>query len=281
MESCLQIEEKVEDVKFYPVRVKTSDLRTKEKVIGIVGGMGPVASLDLVQKILNETDASSDQDHLPIVFISVPHRITDRTAFLLGETEINPAISIAHIILELHKLGANIIGIPCNTSFAPAIYDEVIRNLKENNIDVKIVHIIEEVALYIERNYQTITNVGILCTKGLYRANGYAHCFAERRFNIILPDEDINHNFIHKAIYDPIYGIKAKFNPITAKAKDLLNTAISHLIEKNAEVVVLGCTELSLAIKDDYINGTFIIDPTTILARSLIREVDESKLKIS
>ena len=71
----------------------------KEKVIGIVGGMGPMASLDLCQKILNETNALNDQDHLPVILLSAPHLIQDRTSYLLGKDKINPAIPISKIII--------------------------------------------------------------------------------------------------------------------------------------------------------------------------------------
>ena len=91
--------------------------------IGIVGGAGPYAGLDLAQKILEQTIAEKDQDYLPTLLISTPDKIEDRTRFLLGEITSNPAHSIFRNLCDLNTLGASVVGIPCNTAHAPAIKD--------------------------------------------------------------------------------------------------------------------------------------------------------------
>mgnify|MGYP000203337425 FL=1 len=98
-------------------------------MIGVIGGMGPQAGIDLVQKIINLTKAASDQDHLPIAMLSIPHSISDRTEFLLGKSDVNPAIAISEVICTLSKNGASIIGMPCNTAHAEPIFDEVVIKL--------------------------------------------------------------------------------------------------------------------------------------------------------
>jgi aspartate racemase len=85
-------------------------------MIGIVGGVGPLAGLDIFKKIIEETVATKDQEHVPVVLSSQPHRIADRTAFLLGKENQNPAIALKDILLELDKAGARVAAIPCNTS---------------------------------------------------------------------------------------------------------------------------------------------------------------------
>src|SRR5690606_41469903 len=101
----------------------------QERIIGVIGGMGPYAGLDLVRKIFDHTAASRDQDHLPVALLSYPGRIRDRSLFLLRATEedsgVNPAEAIAGIALELDRLGATVAGIPSNTAHAPAILDVV------------------------------------------------------------------------------------------------------------------------------------------------------------
>lgn len=72
-------------------------------MIGIIGGVGPLAGLDIVTKIIEETIATTDQEHLPVLLSSQPHRIADRTAYLLGQESENPAYAIAEIIQELEK----------------------------------------------------------------------------------------------------------------------------------------------------------------------------------
>ncbi|MGM0497436.1 MAG: aspartate/glutamate racemase family protein, partial [Bacteroidota bacterium] len=93
------------------------------KIIGVVGGIGPYAGLDLCEKIMKETLVKSDQDHLPIAMLSVPGKIEDRSRFLLGQSETNPAFAVSEVIQKLHDVGATHIGIPCNTMHAPEIFD--------------------------------------------------------------------------------------------------------------------------------------------------------------
>ena len=93
--------------------------------IGIVGGAGPYAGLDLAQKILQQTQANNDQDYLPTLLISTPDLIEDRTSFLLGENSRNPAHAISRNLLDLKALGVTVAGIPCNTAHAPAIQNEI------------------------------------------------------------------------------------------------------------------------------------------------------------
>ena len=250
-----------------------------EKIIGIVGGMGPYAGLELARKILDQTKAPKDQDHLSIALISVPRQIEDRTSFLLGETSVNPADAIYKVICDLKKIGADIIGIACNTTFAPRIYDEIVKCLERDESDIKIVNIVEEAVDFIQNNHPRVKNVGVLCTTGAYKANTYKTALLKRGYNVILPDEAVQHNIVQKAIYDPESGIKAKSNPVTPKAKKWLLEAIVCLQEQNAEAVILGCTEMCLAVSRKRLGKTVIIDPTTTLARALVREVNMDKLK--
>ena len=94
-------------------------------MIGIVGGMGPLAGLDVFKKITEETPVTSDQEHAPVLLFSVPAQIPDRTEFLLGREKTNPAIAISEIILTLEKAGARVVGIPCNTAHSPRIFDVI------------------------------------------------------------------------------------------------------------------------------------------------------------
>ena len=99
--------------------------------IGIVAGAGPYAGLDLAQKILQQTSAIIDQDYLPTISISTPADIADRTRFLLGQTTKNPAHAIFSNLTELADLGASVVGIPCNTAHAPAIWDVLMEKLNQ------------------------------------------------------------------------------------------------------------------------------------------------------
>ena len=253
-------------------------LQHREKMIGIVGGVGPYAGLDLVRKIFDRTRATGDRDHLPVALLSLPGEIGDRTAFLLGQTQINPAYAISKIIRMLEDVGADVVGIPCNTAHAPRIFDVIREELERTGSRVTLVHMIDEVARYIRENHSGMTAVGVLSTTGTYRTGIYPEILAENGIRAVVPDEALQ-DVVHAAIYDETYGIKAQPNPVTETARSRLLKAIDCLREEGTEGVVLGCTELPLAIPDRAVGDTVIIDPTEILAGRLIREVDPDKLR--
>jgi len=96
-------------------------MNKQDKIIGIVGGMGPRAGLELHNKIILKTNATNDQSHVSVAHISFSNRIPDRTAYLNNEVPENPAFAIKKIVKMLHEVGAQCIGIPCNTSHVPEI----------------------------------------------------------------------------------------------------------------------------------------------------------------
>lgn len=253
-------------------------MNNKKKMIGVVGGLGPYAGLDLYKKILDQTKVNSNREHLPVALLSVL-RSDDDKLFLSGQNNISIADAIFNVLLKLEQIGARVAGIACNAAHSPRIFDVVLEKMEETNINIKVVHIINEVAKFIHEIHPKIRNVGVLCTTDTYRSKIYEIILGEKGLSVILPDEVMQENVVNKAIYDPIYGVKAKSNPVTEVAKSELSTAISYLQQEGAEAVVLGCTEMPLAISNEKIGETVIIDPTLILARALIREVNPNMLR--
>jgi aspartate racemase len=249
-----------------------------EKIIGIVGGLGPYTGIDLVKKIFDNTLSSNDQGHLSIALLSVPKRISDRTSYLLKKTSVNPAYAIANVILNLEQIGASVIGIPCVTAHAPQIYNTILDELNKANSKVKILNLINEVNKFVKVTYPKIETTGVLCTTGSYQTRIHMEFKNKNCFKIITPSK-ILRNELHQAIYDSNYGIKAYSNPPKSESYEIVCRNIEHLRNKGADAVILGCTELPLAINIKGINNTLIIDPTLILARALIRQVDPRKLR--
>lgn len=249
------------------------------KIIGIVGGVGPYAGADLVMKILSQTDSTTDQGHLPLIMLSMPELIEDRTAFLSGKSKINPALAIASIISRLEQAGAEIIGIPCNSVHAPEIFGVILETLRKINCRVRLVNMINEVAEFISCNYPDLVNIGVLASTGLYITEEYTRALVLKGYNVIVPSIEIQNELVHKSIYDHSYGIKAHAYPPTEKARENLKQAICHLQKNGAEAVVLGCTEMCLAIRERTVGKCIIFDSAMILARALIKLSDPSKLK--
>lgn len=249
-----------------------------DNMLGIVGGVGPYTGLDLASKIFDQTLANKDKDHLPVALLSIPEKIADRTPFVLGKSDVNPGYAIAKIILELDKMGADIIGIPCNTAHAPVIFDVILKELEKNNSSVKLIHMIKDVVQFIHEYYPELKNVGVLSTIGTHKSGIYTDLLKRYGLNVIFPDEDTLET-VQDALYNKIYGIKAEPNPVTEIAEIKLSNSIESLITKGAEVVILGCTELPLALDKAKIFDCVIIDPAFVLARAMIIEFDVSKLK--
>ncbi|WP_265836256.1 aspartate/glutamate racemase family protein [Pedobacter sp. MR22-3] len=245
----------------------------QDKVIGIVGGMGPQSGLTLFNHILNLTKAKYDQEHFSVVLMSFPKHIEDRTSFLDGLTIVNPAINIVHIIHKLESAGAKVVGMACNTSYVPGIYDVILTELGKKGSKIKLLHMPIETCKYIIDNCKSARTIGVMNTNGSYKSNLYNNLLSQHAFNVITPDVDFQNEVIHKLIYDSNIGLKANPNFITEDAKVLYWKAIAYFKDRKADVIILGCTELSVLAADDFADDIIIIDSMLILAKALIKEV--------
>lgn len=248
---------------------------TTEKIIGVVGGVGPFAGIDLLRKIAGQTEAQRDQEHLAVYSVSQPRPIGDRTGFLLGETDVNPGYAIAEQLHTLSQMGAYVAGIPCNTAHAPSIFSVIRRQAPAG---LRLLHMIEELVRHIQSHYAGIKQVGILSTTGTYLSRVYPELLESAGFRPLVPDEDVQNDLVNQAIYDPVYGLKA-LGRATGRSREDLRIGLAHLRAKGAEAVVLGCTEIPLAITEATFEYVVVLDPTLILARALISEIDPAKLK--
>ncbi|MCP4417356.1 MAG: aspartate/glutamate racemase family protein [Chloroflexi bacterium] len=250
-----------------------------EKIIGVVGGVGPFAGIDLLGKIAAETVAAQDQAHLTVLNWSQPHTVVDRTEYLLGSVAENPAFALAEQVQQLANMGAGVVGIPCNTAHAPRIFDLIRAELVLTACNVVLLHMIEEVGRFLQEQLPGVKQVGVLATTGTVRAGVYSAVLQSLGFTAVFPPSFMQTEKIHPAIYDLKYGIKA-CGFVTNQARDDLLLGIETLKAAGAEAVILGCTELPLAITEPAAAGLPMIDPTLILARALIREANPAKLKL-
>lgn len=247
-------------------------------IIGIVGGVGPYAGLDLVHKLFDQTIAGTDQEHLPVILVSLSPAINDRTRYLLqGDVE-NPARSLFHVIKLLDSSGASVAGIPCNTAHASPIFSRIAELIQENDLQIKLLNMISEVVVDIGERFDKGIRIGVLSTLGTYKTGLYREYLERADIPTVFPDEALAEK-VHSAIYDPNFGIKTHPNPCTPKARRIVANAVRKLGRKGAGAVILGCTELPLAMPLDHLDGIRLIDPATILACALIRETYPDKLK--
>lgn len=250
--------------------------------IGIVGGVGPYAGLDLMRKIMDQTPARKDQEHLPILHFCCPDQIPDRTEFLCGRVSQNPGEALGRIMAQLVQAGATVLGIPCNTAHAPAILDVALRHVPsvqtvldtdsysatQSTPPVRFVHMIDAVGEHLRTLQPAVTTVGLLSTMGTAHAGIYPATLS-RSVTVLVPDAS-GLERVQLAITSPVYGLKAQSNPVHPNARNALLAEARSLITAGAQAVILGCTEIPLALTEPAIDGVPLVDATAVLAQSLI-----------
>lgn len=230
--------------------------------IGIVGGIGPAATVDFMNKIVVNTDARRDQDHIKLVVDHNP-QIPDRTANLIGDGE-DPTLAIYAACKRLEASQANLIAMPCNTAHA---YVERIRR----SVAIPIVNMLHETVRHIGRHHPGRRRVGLLATTGTVSSRVYHEAAAGAPFELLVPDQP-HQTLVMRAIYGE-RGVKAGY--VDGECRDDLMRALTHLVDAGASVVILGCTELPLLLGEDAafaIGGreVALLDPTAILARRCV-----------
>jgi aspartate racemase len=203
-----------------------------EKIVGILGGMGPEATADFFTKIIALSPASSDQDHLRIIIDNNP-KIPDRTKAILNVGE-SPLSALVKTAKNLEKAGVDFIVIPCNT--AHYFYEDLVKE-----VTVPVLHMIREVADAIKTSLPECKKVGLLATTGTVTSNLYQRDIQQKGIEVITPDAQDQ-----AKVMDAITKIKAGQKDI---ARKLLVEIGKLLIKNKAEAIILGCTDIPVVIK--------------------------------
>lgn len=221
------------------------------KTIGILGGMGPLATVKLFEKIVHASDASKDQDHIPII-IDSNSKIPDRTSYILGGDH-SPIDQLVKSAKRLENAGADFLIMPCNT--AHYFYGEIVKS-----INIPFLNMIEETAKHIKEEWD-FQEVGLLATSGTYKSKVYEDAFNKYDLKVINPSEED-----YKQVMDLIYNIKMG---IDQENLDGFYRTMEKMGKKGADLFILGCTELSVAVDMYNLQGNFI-DPMDAIAKSAI-----------
>lgn len=254
----------------------------RNKVIGIVGGMGPKAGVALVNSIIGQTSARTDQEHLSTILMSFPEYFEDRTSFLEGVSKTNPAYCIASVIRNLESAGANVVGIACNTSHAPEIYNVVLEQLEKGNSQIKLLNMPYETCRYLKKHYPWAKRVGIMASNGTYGCGLYTKLLQSMDFKIINHNRTFQNEVVHKMIYDRTFGIKSNGGAIAEEVTELMERAFDFFKKKEADAIILGCTEFSLVPISNSNNNILIADSTYAFAQALITEaVSADKYRVN
>ncbi|MNG74917.1 Aspartate racemase [compost metagenome] len=230
--------------------------------LGIVGGVGPAATVDFMGKVVKHTPAGRDQDHIKMLVEQNP-QIPDRTANLLHQ-QADPTVALYSTCKRLECEGAKAIAIPCNTAHA---YVERI----QEHLQIPIVNMLSETIDYIRERYGADRQVGLLATSGTLQSGVYHSAAARAGLELLVPDASEQAR-VMRAIYGEL-GVKA--GHVSGQCKEDLLSAAANLLEQGATVLILGCTELPLILPqaDDFAIGgvaVALVDPTTVLAQRCV-----------
>lgn len=223
------------------------------KKLGVIGGLGPIATVYFLQLVTQMNLAQVDQEHIEILMHSAPY-IPDRTGFILDPTKENPLPEMVRIGQELVGMGAQILAIPCIT--AHYFHDTL-----QEETGVPILHAIMDTAAYLKE--EGINKVGLMATDGTLQSGLFSKHFQKEGIAVIEPEAEEQ-----KGVMELIYG--------QVKAGKKADTRLFHhisetLFAKGAQVVLLGCTELSL-IKREVDLGPGYLDVMEILAREAVKQ---------
>ncbi|WP_010480338.1 cysteate racemase [Thermococcus zilligii] len=221
------------------------------RVIGILGGMGPLATADLFRRIVEKTPAKRDQDHPRIIIYNNP-KIPDRTAFILGHGD-DPRPELIASARKLESWGADFIVMPCNTAhfFAETI---------QRAISIPLVSMVEETAKVVRE--MGLRKVGLIATDGTIKGLIYHRALLEHGVQIAVPNKT-NQEKVMRGIYE---GVKAGNLELGRR----LLLEVAKRLEKRSDGIIAGCTEASVALKPEDLSAP-LIDPMDIIAEKAVK----------
>ena len=230
--------------------------------IGIVGGVGPAATVDFLQEIVRHTPAKRDQDHIRLLVEHNP-QIPDRTEHLIAAGA-DPTISLYATCKKLEEGDADIIAIPCNT--AHAFVERI-----QPYLAIPIVNMLTVTVRLLREMFPTLRCVGLLATSGTLESRVYEKELALQGFGQVVPDEALQVR-VMESIYGE-FGVKAGFTD--GRCQEDITAAVEGLIARGVEVIILGCTELPLLLPATEFIGrdgacVKLINPTSVLARHCV-----------
>ncbi|OCH43969.1 aspartate/glutamate racemase family protein [Aliivibrio fischeri] len=222
------------------------------KKLGILGGMGPLATVEFMLKIISQTPAHNDQEHIPMVVSSVP-QIPDRTAFIMGHGQ-DPYPELKHSFEQLEQSGAECIVIPCNT--AHYWYPQLSATSHVHTISI-IDSVVQEAQT---RRYKT---VGLLATTATMKARMYQQKLNQYHIEVIETDDTQQRD-----VMQGIYEVKAGN---VERGKALMLPVFESMLAQGAEAVILGCTEIPVALAEQNLKQPQqCLDSLEILAKCCV-----------
>ncbi len=207
-------------------------MTARSKTVGVLGGMGPAATLDFFARVLAQTKADHDQDHIRLIIDSNPS-MPDRNAAIAG-TGPSPAPILQEMARGLARAGADLLVMPCNA--AHAFLDDV-----KAATDLPLISIIDVTVEALRASLPQLQRAGILASTGCLDAGLYRKAFTRIGVETIEPVGEERDRFMRV-----LYRIKS--GDMGPSVKSEMRAVAQSLIDKGAEAIVAGCTEVPLVL---------------------------------
>lgn len=228
-----------------------------DKLIGILGGMGPEATAECYLKIIRATNAQKDQDHYRVI-IDSNAKIPDRTEAISGRGE-SPVPEMLHAAKNLEKLDVDVACIPCMT--AHYFIDEI-----QKSVSYPLLNAFLELKKFIQNHYPNVKKIGVLATTGTLETGLFQKYLDD--MEVIHPTPYTQNDKVMKAIYGE-NGIKS--GNTDGEPLQLLKEASQELLDNGAELIISGCTEIGLVLKPYHLPVP-LIDPMEVVAHVVVKE---------
>ena len=219
------------------------------KTVGVLGGMGPMATVEFFRRLVAATPADTDQEHLHILIDNDPG-VPDRTCAILHGGP-SPVGALAAMARRLEGAGSDLLAMPCNTAH---VFLEQIRKA----VSIPVLDMIREAADAVDR-----PSVGLLATDGTIRTGLYQRACAARGVRVMVPGPGDQ-----RVVMEAIARVKRGEDP--RRLGSHLGSIVRRLADGGAEAVVAGCTELSLVPGDGM--AVAWIDALDCLVAAALRE---------
>jgi aspartate racemase len=233
-------------------------MKNKNVIIGIIGGAGVKAGVELAKRIENKvTDMGAYRDcHHPEIILWQATSAPSRSMFLEGRgpSFINSYISIAK---NLKKCGANVLCMSCNT--AHAAIEKI-----EKKAEIPFIDLLKETSITIEKKFPAGARIGILCSKGTADHKLYDRYFNQYSSKAVLVYPDQKYQTI---VSQGICAVKDTND--MSKANKIFHKVIFHLEKKRVDAILVACTDISLALGEKDFKSGFL-DTTDVLADAII-----------
>ena len=226
---------------------------SNELVVGVIGGLGPEATLDFFSKVLTHSKALKDQDHIHLVIENNP-KTPNRNDAIAGKGP-SPGPALAGMAQALDRAGADFIVMACNTAHA---FETEIRSATQK----PFVSLIDEVVNEVRLKHPHVLRVGLLAAQGCLDTKIYDSAFARHGIEVVSPEQGSQLRFM-----ELLYRIKS--GDRGSEVRSSMRQIGEELLVKGAEILIAGCTEVPLVLQSGD-NTHALIDSTDVLARQCV-----------